>query len=114
MAAPAHRPPDAAPETRPSSPPTAGLLAEYALDANDVYFAGRYAADCARLAGEDARLPEPRRRELATRYAGQAAEFLRAAVTHGFKDTGRLRKAPDLDPLRDRDDFKKLLADVES
>ena len=46
--------------------------------------------------------------------AGEAAEHhpetLRA---DGYKDAAQLRKEPALDPLRARDDFKKLLAELE-
>jgi eukaryotic-like serine/threonine-protein kinase len=45
-------------------------------------------------------------------YADRAVELLRKAVALGYKDTDRLAKDTDLDCLRDRDDFKKLLADL--
>jgi tetratricopeptide (TPR) repeat protein len=46
-------------------------------------------------------------------YADRAAELLQKAVKAGFKNAGDVKKNTDLDPLRDRDDFKKLLADLE-
>jgi serine/threonine protein kinase/tetratricopeptide (TPR) repeat protein len=45
-------------------------------------------------------------------YAGRAMELLRIAVKHGWKDAALMVKDHDLDSLRDRDDFKKLLADL--
>jgi hypothetical protein len=39
--------------------------------------------------------------------------MLRAAVARGFKDTAHIKKVSDLDPLRGRDDFQKLLAELE-
>ncbi len=42
-------------------------------------------------------------------YADRAMELLQKAVKAGFKDAAHMKKDPDLDPLRGRDDFKKLL-----
>jgi hypothetical protein len=36
-------------------------------------------------------------------------DMLRFAVQSGYKDTSHLAKDKDLDPLRQRDDFKNLL-----
>jgi serine/threonine-protein kinase len=44
-------------------------------------------------------------------YADQAVGLLRAALELGFADGDRLRTDPQLDGLRDRDDFRQLLAD---
>jgi hypothetical protein len=41
-------------------------------------------------------------------------EALRQAVAKGYKDATNLKKDLDLDPLRARDDFQKLLAEVEA
>jgi hypothetical protein len=46
-------------------------------------------------------------------YAGRAVELLRRAVKAGWKDAAHMAKDADLDPLRDRNDFKQLLADLE-
>jgi serine/threonine protein kinase/tetratricopeptide (TPR) repeat protein len=46
-------------------------------------------------------------------YAGRAVELLSKAVALGYKDSSRLAKEADLRPLRDRDDFKQLLAGLE-
>jgi serine/threonine protein kinase/Tfp pilus assembly protein PilF len=45
-------------------------------------------------------------------YADRAMELLRNAVRAGFKDAGHMKKDTDLDPLRDREDFKKLLCEL--
>jgi serine/threonine protein kinase len=47
-------------------------------------------------------------------YADRAMELLRQAVRAGFKDLARMAKDADLDPIRDRDDFKKLLAELQA
>ena len=46
--------------------------------------------------------------------AERAMAWLRKAVTAGFDDVADLKKNPDLAALRDREDFKKLLADLEA
>jgi serine/threonine protein kinase/tetratricopeptide (TPR) repeat protein len=47
-------------------------------------------------------------------YAARAMELLRQAVKAGFKDAAHLAKDTDLEPLRGREDFKKLLAELEA
>lgn len=42
-------------------------------------------------------------------YASRAIELLQKAVRLGFENADRMAKDPDLDSLRDRDDFKQLL-----
>ena len=46
-------------------------------------------------------------------YADRAMELLQKAVKEGWNAADHTTNDPDLDPLRDRDDFKKLLADLE-
>ncbi len=46
-------------------------------------------------------------------YADRAMELLDKAVKEGWNDAAHTAKDTDLDPLRDREDFKKLLADLE-
>ena len=40
-------------------------------------------------------------------------KLLRHAVDKGWKDPDHMKNDGDLAPLRDRDDFKKLLAELE-
>ncbi len=47
-------------------------------------------------------------------YAARAVDLLRQAVAEGYKDVAHLRKDPDLDALRQRADFKKLLSELEA
>ena len=41
-------------------------------------------------------------------------DLLQKAVKAGYKDAAHMKKDPDLDPLRAREDFKKLLAELEA
>jgi hypothetical protein len=45
--------------------------------------------------------------------ADRAVAWVKRAVAAGYKDTEELKKNKDLDVLRDRDDFRKLLADLQ-
>jgi serine/threonine protein kinase/tetratricopeptide (TPR) repeat protein len=47
-------------------------------------------------------------------YAGRAMELLHQAVKAGWKDAAHMKQDKDLDALRERDDFKKLIADLEA
>jgi hypothetical protein len=42
-------------------------------------------------------------------YGDEAMKMLKAAVAKGWKNAAHMRKDIDLDPLRDREDFKKLM-----
>ena len=57
------------------------------------------AADAARLARDD---------------ADRAMQWLHKAVKAGWKDAAHTKKDTDLDALRERADFKKLLAELEA
>src|SRR5262249_27425577 len=65
---------------------------------------------CVRLCLEDPSVAEPQREARA--YAGRAMEALRTAVRKGFRDARHLEKAETYGPLRDREDFRRLLAEL--
>jgi hypothetical protein len=46
--------------------------------------------------------------------ADHAMTLLKQAVAKGYKDAAHMRRDRDLDALRERDDFKKLLAELET
>src|SRR5262249_12249687 len=88
-------------------------LARFGFDpATDTSNAACYLCRCVTLAGQDAQLAEARRKELARGYADRALELLRQAVAHGYKDAAHMKKDSDLEPLRGREEFKKLLAEL--
>src|SRR5262249_42045417 len=93
---------------------TAEELSRFGYDpANDTYNAASYLCCCANLAEKDAELEEARRKELTQGYAGRSMALLRQAVDRGFKDAARLRQNPALAPLRAREEFRQLLAELE-
>jgi tetratricopeptide (TPR) repeat protein len=68
-------------------------------------------------AAKDENLPEADRATLADKHAARALALLKEDRTLGyFKDPeilAHMKKDPDLDPLRDRDDFKQLVKELE-
>jgi hypothetical protein len=42
-------------------------------------------------------------------YADEAMRLLQQAAAKGYKDAGHMKEDKDLDALRQRDDFKKLV-----
>jgi serine/threonine protein kinase len=47
-------------------------------------------------------------------YGDETMKMLKDAVAKGFKDLADMKQNKELDPLRGRDDFKKLLAELEA
>ena len=47
-------------------------------------------------------------------YGDEAMKMLRDAVAKGYKDAEQMKKDTDLDALREREDFKTLLAALEA
>jgi tetratricopeptide (TPR) repeat protein len=60
---------------------------------------------------KDAQTPGADARRLAEGYAARAVELLRRALAKGFQGAARVNKDKDLDALRERADFKELLAE---
>ncbi|MFL5330876.1 MAG: tetratricopeptide repeat protein [Gemmataceae bacterium] len=48
------------------------------------------------------------------KQADVAMDWIQQVVAAGFKDVAHMKKDTDLDPLRDREDFKKLIAELEA
>jgi serine/threonine protein kinase/tetratricopeptide (TPR) repeat protein len=70
-------------------------------------------AQCTTAADRDQKLSAADRDRLKAHYAEQAMDFLRRAVAEGWQNPQMLKTDPDVDPLRGRQDFRKLLAELE-
>jgi tetratricopeptide (TPR) repeat protein len=81
-------------------------------DADSLYSAACMRAICAAVIR--ATDPTPAGAAKAQEQADLALAWLQQAVAAGYKDVAHLKKDTDLDPLRSRDDFKKLLAALEA
>jgi serine/threonine protein kinase/tetratricopeptide (TPR) repeat protein len=71
-------------------------------------------AQCVPLAEADVSLAEAERKELTEAYARRAIALVRKAVTKGFTNAGLLHKDPAFAPLRHREDFKRLVVELET
>jgi serine/threonine protein kinase len=74
-----------------------------------------YNAACFRAvtASVQANIPGTDAIRLAKEDADKAMQWLHKAVQAGYKDVDHMKKDTDLDPLREREDFKKLIAELE-
>jgi hypothetical protein len=64
-------------------------------------------------AAKDSKLTPADRTRLKAQYADRAMESLHQAVAKGFQKTAVLKSDPDLAPLRSREDFQKLVQELE-
>jgi hypothetical protein len=78
-------------------------------DAGSLYEAARLRAV---TAGVQAKATGADAARLARDDADRAMEWLNKAVRAGYKDDAHMKKDTDLDPLRERGDFKTLLASL--
>jgi serine/threonine protein kinase/tetratricopeptide (TPR) repeat protein len=70
--------------------------------------------DIARTYAQCARYTPAAQGEKTRTFQVKAVEAIRTAVREGFRDRVYLEDEPDLDPIRNRDDFQKLVAEVAS
>jgi hypothetical protein len=82
--------------------------------AEDAYTASWIIARCVGLAEDDRRLSKIDLEVLKKSYSDRTMAHLHSAVRHGFKDVARVKKEKAYQPLRPRDDFRKLLGDLEA
>lgn len=80
----------------------------------DYHRAGGYLSWCARLAAEDAKLSEDERKELGKTYGDQSVELLRKAIELGYANAFDLKNNVAFGPIRAREDFPKLVAEIEA
>jgi tetratricopeptide (TPR) repeat protein len=90
----------------------ADFLEKSGNSAGATYDAACYLALCVPLAEKDGKLPEAKRKELAQKYAERAVALLRQAIDKGWANAEWMKQDKDLDPIRDRDDFKQCVADL--
>ena len=97
-----------------ASAATAVQLLQIAVDPpKDAYRAAGFLARCVSLAEKDTKIPEAKRKELARNYGDQAVAALQKAVQKGYADVVHAKSDKDLDSIRSREDFKKLVAELE-
>ena len=92
---------------------TAEKFASLDYSAGNYYNAACFLSLCVPVAAKDPRLNEGQRQEQARAYADRAVQLLQESVRKGYKDLALMKKDTDLDPIRDREDFQKILKDLE-
>ena len=78
----------------------------------DAYGAACMLAQCVPIVEKDDKLAAARRQAEIAFYADQAMAMLRDAVAKGYKDADHMQTDKDLDPLRAREDFKTMVAEL--
>ena len=78
----------------------------------NAYDAGCALALCIPVVDKDDQLDAAKRQVAVQFYGDQALAMLRAAVAKGYRDAEHMKKDKNLDALREREDFKKLLAEL--
>jgi hypothetical protein len=79
----------------------------------DAYDAACFLSQCVPILAKHKKLDDKRRKEAAQFYGDAAMKILHEAVRKGYKDLALMKKDTDLDPLRQREDFKKLVVELE-
>jgi serine/threonine protein kinase len=82
--------------------------------ATSCYDAACILSRCIPVLGKDNHLKAVEREKQERAYTERALELLRQAVAKGYKDVGLLKQDSDLKPLRSREDFQKLVAELEA
>ncbi len=71
-------------------------------------------ANCVPVVRKNKQVSEAERAKSVQFYADQAMAMLREAVANGYKDVAQMKQNAKLAPLREREDFKQLIAGLES
>jgi tetratricopeptide (TPR) repeat protein len=79
----------------------------------DAYDAVCFLSQCILIVAKHDKLDDKQRKEAAQFYGDAAMKLLRDAVSKGYKDGMHVKKDTDLDPLRQREDFQKLIAELQ-
>jgi tetratricopeptide (TPR) repeat protein len=78
-----------------------------------LYDAACIRALCASAIAEDPKTPSAEAARLAGEQADLAMAWLHKAAAAGYRDAGHIKRDRDVDALREREDFKKLIAELE-
>jgi hypothetical protein len=79
----------------------------------DAYDGACFRSLCVPSVAKHDKLKDKERKEAARFYCEAAMKLLGDAARNGWKTAAHMKKDTDLDPLRQREDFKKLIAEME-
>jgi len=91
----------------------ADFIKQFADGPDEYRLAAIILTRCVPLATKDPKLAEAERRRLSETYASRAVQRLREAAKQGWSDLVQLKTGAVFAPLRSRDDFQKLIAEIE-
>jgi hypothetical protein len=80
----------------------------------DRYNAACLATSYAKYLARNAKLPQDQRQKMAGDFCDRAMDLLRQTVQAGFKNASFIQTDSDLELLRDREDFQKLIGELEA
>jgi hypothetical protein len=83
------------------------------LSADNLYYVACVFSRSVAAVGKDAKLSDADRARLQAQYADRAMELLRQAVAKGERNVARWKNEPGLDSVRSREDFQKLVQELE-
>ncbi len=78
----------------------------------DAYNASRLLSRCIPIVAKHDKLDDQQRKEAVQFYGDAAMKLLREAVEKGYRDGAHMMEDADLDPLREREDFQKLVEEL--
>jgi tetratricopeptide (TPR) repeat protein len=79
----------------------------------DAYNAACSLSLCVPIVARHDQLDDKQRKKAEQFYGDAAMKMLRVAVSQGYKDVPHMKKDTALNPLRQREDFRKLVAELE-
>jgi hypothetical protein len=82
-------------------------------DSDSLYTAACFRAVTAAIIKIDPNTPTGEATRVAKQEADRAMEWLRKSIAAGYKDVAHVKEDKDLDSLRDRSDFQKLVTELE-
>jgi thiol-disulfide isomerase/thioredoxin len=82
-------------------------------DGRMTYTAACWLADAVRVVRKHTELPAEGRQRLEDSYAAQSVAMLDKAIKEGYVDRAHMQADTDLDPLRQRQDFRQVVTDLE-
>jgi eukaryotic-like serine/threonine-protein kinase len=80
----------------------------------DAFLAACWVSQCIPIVAKHDKLDDKQRQEAVQLYSDATMKLLHAAVSKGFSDLQQLDKDKGFDPLHQRDDFRKLVAELEA
>lgn len=90
------------------------LAREQDLLAAHIYDIGCVFSRALAAVEHDGKLSPAECAQLRARYADRAMDFFRQAVAEGWHNPQAIRTDPDVEPLRVREDFRKLVAELDA